>query len=248
MSLAAKISPAELYDQVSDRFVGAFLEARLINVPGTAYLPGTTDDTNFLTFEVAAGLGGYTRQVISYAAGDVSNYADDGVGLDTRATVFAHDGIGSPIEFTHVALVWSDGNATSLDAVVAFPSSAVDGTYTNIPIDSSSFVGQGMTVDLTVTNSGASAGDYAVTIVRSGSGYVNGESLVIDDGTLAGIGAIQPGAGPLVFSVDGVTAQANGGQILAVAQTSSTVQLTAGNEAAFYWNLKQFGYYNVVGA
>lgn len=247
MSLAAKISPAELYSQVGDRFIGAYLEARLIDAPGTAYVPGSTDDAVFLSFEVPLGLGGYTRQVISYGAGDVSNYADDGVGLSTRATVFAHDGVGSTIQFSHVALVWSDGNATSLGPVGTSPSSAVDGTYTNIPIDSSSLAGQGMTVDLTITNSGASAGDYALTIVGSGSGYVDGEVLVIDDGTLAGIGAIQSGAGPLAFSVGGTTDQPNGGQILAVAQTSSTVELTAGNEAAFYWNLKQFGFYSVAG-
>ena len=245
MSLAARISPAELYAQVSDRFAGAYLEARLINAPGTAYLPGTTDDTEFLSFEVASGLGGYTRQVISYTQGDVTNYADDGVGLSTRATVFAHDGVGSVIEFSHVALVWSQGNAVGLDTPVATPTSAVDGTYTNIPIDSSSFDGEGMTVNLTVSNSGSAATDYALTIIKSGSGYVNGESLVIEDGTLAGIGAIQPGAGPLVASVNGTIDQTNFGQILAVAETSAPVQLTAGNEAAFYWNLKQFGFYNV---
>lgn len=245
MSLAAKISPAELYAQVSNRFAGAFLEARLINAPGTAYLPGTTDDVEFLSFEVPTGTGGYTRQVISYTQGDVTNYADDGVGLTTRATIFPHDGVGGPIEFSHVALVWSTGNATGLGSVVANPTTAVDGTYTNIPIDASTFDGEGMTVNLTITNSGASSSDYALTIINQGSGYINGESLDIFDGTLAGLGAIQPGAGVLTFTIDGVAAQENAGQILAVAQTSSNVALTGGNEAAFYWNLKQFGFHTV---
>ena len=79
MAIAAKISPAELTSQVTSRFDGAYLEGRLINAPGVAYVPGTTDDASFLTFEVTPGTAGYQRQVIGYEASDVSAYSDDGV-------------------------------------------------------------------------------------------------------------------------------------------------------------------------
>lgn len=247
MALAAKISPAELTAQVTDRFAGSFFEARLVNAPGVTYLPGTTDDTSFLAFEVPVGTGGYTRQSISYAASDVTNYTDDGVGLTTRATIFAHDGVGSAIGFSHVVLVWSTGNALDLTTVNAFPSAAVDGVYENIPVDSSSGDGEGLSVDLTVSGSGGSSADYALTLASSGRGYVDNEVLTIEDGTLAGLGIISPGSGLLSFNVAGVSSQASAGQILAVAQTSGAVQLTGGNEAAFYWNLKQFGFYSTAG-
>ncbi len=245
MAIAAKISSAELTAQVSSRFDGAFLEARLINAPGTAYTPGTTDDPSFLTFEVTPGTSGYERQVIYYNTGSISGYSDAGVALDTRATVFAHDGSGSPIDFSHVALVWSTGNvATVSDALVA-PSAAVNGSYTNIPIDSTDGSGAGMTVDLSVINAGASTTDYAITVASAGRGYANAEVLTILEGTLAGLGIVSAGAGNLTFSVSGVSTQANADQVLAVAQTSAAVSLSGGNEAAFYWNLKQFGFYSV---
>ena len=245
MAIAAKISSAELTAQVTNRFADKYFEARLINAPGVTYEPGVTDDTTFLGFEVTPGTGGYQRQVIGYTSGDVSTYADDGVGLTTKATIFAQDGSGTPIPFSHAALVWSSGNTDTLGAVGTAPTAGVDGTYTNIPIDATDGIGVGLTVDLTISNSGASPSDYALTIVNSGYDYAPGDVLTILDGTLAGLGAITGGDGNLVFSVGTVVTAPNAGSILAVAQTSSFVSLTAGNEAIFYWNLKQFGFYNV---
>ena len=69
--------------------------------------------------------------------------------------------------------------------------------------------------------------------------------MIILDGTLAGIGAITAGDGNLTFSVGTVNTPSNAGQVLSVAQTTSSVVLSGGNEAVFYWNLKQFGYYSV---
>ena len=245
MAIAAKISSAELTAQVTDRFVDKYFEARLINAPGTSYIPGTTVDATFLANEVPIGTGGYLRQVIGYENSDVSAYSDDGVALSQKATIFAHDGGGTAIDFSHVALVWSDGNALTLGAVTAAPSAGVDGTYTNIPVDSTSGSGVGLTVDLTISNGGITASDYALTIVNAGNGYAANDTVTILDGTLAGLGAIAGGAGDLTFSVATVSSQANAGTVLSVAQTASAVSLTAGNEAVFYWNLKQFGYYSV---
>lgn len=246
MTIAAKVSAAEVNDQVVNRFVGAYMEARLINAPGQTYTPGTTDDANFLTFEVTLGTGGYARQLIGYEVGDVATYADGGVGLSRKATVFAHDGTASLIEFTHVALVNSFGQVSAVSVGGGnSPASMADGTYTNILQDSTtSAEGSGLTIDLTVSNGGASNTDYAVTVVNPGYGYVNGDTITITNTTLQ---ALDPGvgAGDLVIDLDtAAAAAANAGQIVSVAQPTNAVALGGGNEAAFYWNLKTFGFYS----
>lgn len=241
MSIAAKISPAELVAQVTNRYVDQYYEGWLIDAPGTSYQPGITDDATFLTNEVAAGTGGYQRQVIKYVSGDVGSYADDGIALATKATVFAHDGGGTVLQFSHVALVKGEGNVQTLGAVTGKPTAGVDGTYTNIPVTTAQ-AGTGLTVDLTVANSGAANGDWTLTIVKPGTGYVATDGLQIAESVLESLGVVTAGAGALTFSVG--TATTGGGALLAVAQTENTVSLTAGNEAAFYWNLKQYGYYS----
>ena len=244
MAIAAKISSSELTAQVTNRFAGKSFEARLIDATGTSYEPGITDDNLFLGFEVPLGTGGYQRQVITYAPGDITTYSDDGVALTTKATVFAHDGGATSIDFSHAALVWSTGNIDTLGSVGTAPSAAVDGTYTNIPVSSTSGSGVGLTVDLTVSNSGASSSDYVLTVVSSGYDYAASDTLVFTEGVLAGLGIVSAGAGNLATSVGTVNTSSNAGELLSVAQTSSDVVLSGGNEAVFYWNLKQFGYYS----
>ena len=241
MTIAAKISPAELVAQVTNRYVDQYYEGWLIYAPGTAYQPGITDDATFLANEVAAGTGGYQRQVIKYIGADVGNYADDGIALATKATTFAHDGGGTALQFSHVALVKGSGNVQTLGAVTGKPTAGVNGTYTNIPVTTGGS-GTGLTVDLTVANLGAANGDWTLSVVKPGTGYVAADSLQIAESVLESLGAVAAGAGNLTFSVG--TATTGGGALLAVAQTANTVSLTAGNEAAFYWNLKQYGYYS----
>lgn len=241
MAIAARISSGEVTAQVTDRFVNKYCEARLIDAPGVTYTPGTTVDATFLANEVTIGTGGYARQVISYIPADVSSYTDGGIGLQQKATVFAQDGGGTSIDFTHVALVWSTGNATTLGAVTAAPASGTNGTYTNIPIDSTSGSGVGITVDLTVSNGGAATTDYALTLNKPGYGYAASDTLTIANGTLAGLFTV--GAGDLTFPVSAVSTNADGGDVVAVAKTATNVSITAGNEAAFYWNLKLFGFF-----
>jgi hypothetical protein len=327
MTIAAKISSTELTEQVTARFSGKYLEGRLINATGTSYIPGTTEDYVFLGFEPELGTGGYKRQVIKYESADVLAYSDDGVPLSRKATIFAQDGGATSIDFSHVALVWSGGNATTLGAVTAAPSAGVDGTYTNIPVATlggalreagdfttttpftasqagaavtisggsgtgatatvdtnstgdviainltgggSNYVagdsititegagtpgvatarvivvdGDNLLVNLTISNSGAATTDYALTIAAPGYGFEDGDTVTILDGTLAGLGAIAGGAGNLVFTVATTTQNADAGNILSVAETSSAVILNGGNEAVFYWDLKQFGFYSV---
>ena len=244
MAIAAKISSSELIAQVTNRFVGNSYEARLISATGTTYTPGITDDATFLSFEAPIGTGGYQRQVISYALADVTSYTDDGVALSTKATIFAHNGSANSIDFSHAALVWSTGNTLTLGTVDTAPSAAVDGTYTNIPVTTTTGSGVGLTVDLTVANSGASSTDYTLAIVNAGYDYAASDVLVFTEGVLAGLGVVAGGAGDLALTVGTVSSPSNAGQILSVAQTSSDVILSGGNEAVFYWNLKQFGYYS----
>ena len=244
MAITAQISSAEVTAQVTNRFVDQYFEARLINVPGTIYEPGLTVDATFLGFEAPLGTGGYERQVFNYIAADVSTYADDGVGLVSKATIFAHDASDDSIDFSHAVLVWSEGNVKTLTAVQSAPTSGVDGTYTNIPISTTNGSGVGLTVDLTITNSGATAADFAISVARSGYDYTAGELLVITEDVLAGLGAVPVLAGPMGFAPATVYTGPNGGQVFSVAQAASPVVLTAGNEAIFYWNLKQFGFYS----
>ena len=161
MTIAAKVSAAELVAQVTDRYVDQYYEGILLDAPSVTYQPGITVDADFLLNEVSPGLGGYTRQVIKYVSGDVGTYADDGVALATKATIFAHDGSGDVLDFTHAALIKGQGNVQTLGANTGSPTAGVDGTYTNVPLITSGS-GIGLTVDLTITNSGAALGDYEI--------------------------------------------------------------------------------------
>ena len=248
MTIAAKLSSTEVDKILRDRYVGSYFEARLINSPGTTYEPGGgVADSVWLGNEVTVGTGGYARQVIYYESTDLSNYADGGVALTQKATTFAHDGGATNIDFTHVALVWSTGNVTALGSVTAAPASATTTTeaYTDIPIDITSGSGVGMTVDLEVTNSGAATTDYVLTVNKPGYGYAASDTVGILNATLLALDSAL-GAGDLSFSVDTVHAPtvATAGDLFTITKPASAVTLTAGNEAVFYWNLKQYGFYS----
>lgn len=248
MTIPAKVSATELDAILSNRFLNQYFEARLINLPAYTYDPGTAgSDATLLAGEVTLGTGGYQRTIIKYGASDIGSYADGGIALTQKATTFAHDGGATPITFSHVALVWSSGNVETLGTASSIPASATTTTsaYTNIPIDSTSGSGVGLTVDLEVTNSGATVGDYNLTINKPGYGYAASDTLTITNATLAGLDS-SVGAGDLVFSATAVHSPtgASAGDLLTAAKTSGAVNLVDGNEVAFYWNLKQFGFYS----
>lgn len=242
MTIAAKISSTELTAQVTDRFADTFFEARLINVPGTIYDPGITNDAAFLSNEVTIGTGGYKRALINWTAADVSVYSDDGVALNQKAATYAQDGSATTIDFSHVALVWSTGNPTALGTATAKPTTAVNGTYTAIPVDSTSGSGVGLTVDITVANSGAALGDFALSVNSAGYGYAQSDTVTISNSTLQSSGITVEVSGDLTFPVSTVYTASNAGDILSVAQTANSVVVSGGNEVAFYFNLKQFGF------
>lgn len=242
MTIAAKISPTELTAQVTDRFADTFFEARLINAPGVTYTPGLTGDASFLANEVPIGTGGYARSVINWTAADVGAYADDGVALTQKAATFAQDGSATTIDFTHVALVWSTGNGLTIATPTAKPATAVDNTYVAVPVTSVTGSGVGMKVDVTVANSGAALTDFTFTVSSAGYGYTNTDDLRITNATLQSIGLTTEVSGDLDFQAATVYTATNAGEILSVAQTPSSVVVSGGNEVAFYFNLKQFGF------
>lgn len=235
MAITAKISSAEVQAQVDQRFVNKYVEGLLINAVGISYTPGQTSDATFLSFEVPS-VAGYERQVFVYQAQDLSAYADAGVGLATKGTIFAHDGGATDTNFTHVALVWGAGNVASLDAATLDPDTGVDGVYTDLPTMTDG-AGTGLTVDLTVANN-----VFVFSPSRFGRNYQTGDNITVLEATMEQAGAISAGGGPAEMLVGTVSSNTEAGQVIAVAPVDSQVTLDAGNEAAFYWDFKLFGF------
>lgn len=235
MAITAKISTDEIAAQVEQRFVNKYIEGLLVNANGVVYQPGVTNDATFLSFEVAQNFGGYERQVFVYQASDQSAYTDDGVGLATKGTIFAHDGGSDQVQFTHAVLVWGNGNVITLDAATTDPATGVDGVYTDLPTATNGS-GTGLTVDLTVSNN-----VFVFTPSRYGRNYTAGDTITVTEAAMEAAGAIVAGEGPAIMDVATVSSNTEAGRIIAVAGTTSQVLLDAGNEAAFYWDLKLFG-------
>jgi len=242
MAISAKVSSAELTAQVTNRFVDNVFEIRLINNPGVSYTPGVTIDSSFLGQEVVYGTGGYVRQTFKFVSADVAGYSDDGIGLARKAAIFTHNGSATPTVFSHAVMCRGDGNVLTLNPVSSAPPSGVNGSYTNIPTITTGN-GKGLTVDLAITSSGASTSNWVVAVNDFGYDYNVGDTINITSATLNQIGATVAGVNNLVFSVATVTS--GGGQVVAVAQTTSTINLGGGNQAVLYFDLKQFGYYSV---
>jgi hypothetical protein len=235
MAITAKISSAEISAQVDQRFVNKYIEGLLVNANGVTYSPGATVDATFLSFEVGS-VAGYERQVFVYQAQDQTAYTDDGVGLLTKGTIFGHDGSATAIDFTHAVLVWGTGNVASLDAATVDPATGTDGVYADLPTVTDG-AGTGLTVDLTVANN-----VFVFTPSRFGRGYQTGDSVTVLEATMEQAGAIAAGDGLAQMLVGAVSSNTEAGQIIAVAPTDSQVTLDAGNEAAFYWDFKLFGF------
>ena len=246
MTISAKVAGTELQDGMNSRFGGAYFEAALLNASGVSYDPANDDTQNatFLsTYEVAA-TGGYSRQVIGWAADSAGAYTDDGVAMDQRNIVFEQDGSANNIVFTHLALVWGSGNINAGGTANSAPAGATDGTYLSLPTTTDGS-GNGATIDIVVTNSGAAAGDYAVTINAPGSGYTPSDTLTVSNADLVSAGLAPGDSNPLTFLVSSVYTSSDAGKIFSVAQVDGQVTIADGNSAAFYVNLKEFGFYSV---
>ena len=272
MTIAAKVSAAELDSQVRANFENEWFEVALINsaTPYDIQLDvwdesNTSGGTNIYSFELdglggtravpgAGTFNGYGRRSYQYVSADVQAYGDQGVPLARKASIFSHNGYGTgAFSFTHAVLLHSgNGHATALGAVTAVPTGSASFTatgaeeYKNLPATGGT--GQGLTVNLQILNSGIATTDWVVTLVNAGTGYTAADTVSIPEDTLQSAMNNNGGTltGDLTFSVSTVNAVATapGGtrDIVSVAKTDSLVTLTAGNEAVFYWDLKLFGY------
>ena len=246
MALSSKISAAEITAQIGDRFVDKYAEAVLINAPGITYVPGVTVDSNFLSQEVVVGTGGYERVVFGWNIDDLSVYSDEGVGLQTKASVFSHDGSATAIEFTHAALVWSTGNPEALESFNIVPFAGNPGTYSNLPTTTDGN-GTGLTVQLTISVNDDDpqniVTEYEWIIDGVGINYAVGDEVLIAPADLVTAGATNQTAdgGGQTF-IQEVHTNTEAGNLIATAKTTSPVILDGGNEAAFFWDVKTFGF------
>lgn len=238
MTIAAKISAAEIISQLTAGYVDQYFEAVLVYSPGTDYTPGVTDDATFLANEVVVGTGGYQRQVIGYTSGDIAGYADYGMALARKAAVFPQDGSATTIDFTHICLVRGEGNALTMNTPIATPTNAIDGTYENLPALASAG-GLGITLDLVVSGGGTV---FAVTPNVAGYGYVVGETVTIQNADLEAAGVCGPSDGVLAATVATVTT--GGGALYSVSKTDGEISISDGNTAIVYFDVKHFGFYN----
>ena len=245
MSITAKISSTEIENQITDRFVGSWFEVALLDSSGFLYEPGVTSEADTMIHEVDATLyPSYSRQTFAYAPGDVSTYTDDGVGLNTKAAIFGHDGATDAFTFTHTVLLWGEDNVSAIAPVVSAPSLATDGVYETVFPVLTTGSGVGMSVRLSVTNGGANPVDYTLVINGAGKGYAPGDELRVSGIDLVNAGVTSEQT-DIVFSVDTVTSAPNSTKIISVAKLANTATLSNGQQAGFYFNLKQFGYYQV---
>lgn len=237
MSIASKISSAEINSQITSQYVDKHFEVALVNSPGTTYEPGTTNDTTFMASEVALGTAGYQRKVIKYENGDKAAYADKGMALARKAVIFQHDLSATTLTFSHIVILRGNGNILTLGTPTTTPSGAVNGTYTNLPT-STLDGGVGATLNLTVSSSGTV---FALTPNSPGYLYSPGDVLTIQEASLVAAGVCSPGGGNLVVAVSTVT---TGGSIYSVSKPNTTVNVTDGNQVVLYIDIKHYGFYN----
>lgn len=246
MSLAAKISSAEIRQQINSAYVGNYLEVALCYLPGFTYEPGAVNDGTFLlNYELPSGVAGYKRQIIGYSSSDVSLYADKGIGLSRKAAVFTHDGGTEPLGFSHICLVRSTGNVISfVDPPTATPTGAVDGTYTNLPTISNGS-GSELLVNLTVSDTGTV---FVTTVGFPGYNHEVGDVITVQEADLVSAGVCEIGAGNLVLTVASITESPTnnlgGSTIYSVTKPNTDVVLTDGRQAVIYFDIKHFGFFN----
>lgn len=241
MSTKSVISSDELSRQIQSGFVNQSFEVLLVNSPNLDYEPGVTPDANFLNNQISSGTFGYEPQVIRFESSDETNYSDGGVALKTKAATFVNDNTGT-YQFTHVVLKRGNGNVVTLGSATSRPSAGITSTVLGLPtIPDPGGSASGLTVDIEVTNDGASNSDWVVTVNRAGFGYSIGDTITVSSSVLIGAGAASSGStGDLQFTVSSVSS--SNGAIVSVTPTANTVSMADGNEAVFYFNLKQYGF------
>lgn len=240
MSTRSVISSAELSRQVREGFVGQVFEVILVNSPDLDYDPQLDIDDTFLDKQLAPGTFGYEPQTISFSAEDETSYNDGGVALNTKTAVFINDNQGA-YQFTDVVLKRGEGNVSELAALPLGKPSAGITAFVEGLNTATLGAGTGLTIDVQVTDSGVALDDWVATIRLPGANYEVGDEVEVLAVDLIAAGACPPGAtGNLRFQISEVNT--SDGSIVSVTPTENTVIMQNGNEAVFYFNVKQFGF------
>ena len=242
MTVAAKITPTELGAQVTNRFKDSYFVVKLLNAGGLSYTPGLQDPLQFvIDYELTPGEYGYLPQVFGYVEEDVTNYVDDGVGLLQKQVIFQHDNSATSYSFDNISVQWAGGvvlDATFSEVVV--PATLTDGTYENLPVDSITGNGSGMTVTIDVFSESV----VSLTVTNRGIGYTTNDDIQITAQTLLAAGAQDGAQGPQGVTILDVYSPENVDSVLCIAPTAALVTLAGGNETGIYLNYKNFGFYN----
>ena len=243
MTVAAKITPTELGDQVRTRYIDNYFVVRLLNSNGLAYTPGLQDPLQYVIDYEIPQSDGYRPQIFGYVTGDVTDYADQGVGLRQKQAIFQHDGGTNGYTFDQLSVQWAGGVTTSvLVDSTRNPGPLNDGEYSNVPVFSNTGDGRGLSVNITVFNGAV------VTCFINGRGFDYSELDVVEitAGTLASIGASDGTGSGQGLIIAGVYGSERSGSVVLIAPTSAPITLASGNESAVYFSYKNFGYYNTV--
>jgi hypothetical protein len=243
MTVAAKITPTELGDQVRDRFISNFFVVKLLFSNGLAYTPGQQDSLQFVIDYELSRISGYEPQIIGYVPGEVSIYADGGVGLAQKQAIFQHDNSATSYTFDQVSLQWAGGvvNIVEIDEL-RNPGPLTDADYSNVPVATVTGDGSGLTVNFSVFNGAI----VSMTPNTRGYDYNTTDILEITSGTLASIGAHDGNGGAQGVLINDLYLNSKSGQVVLIAPTAQPVTLAGGNESAVYFNYKNFGYYNTL--
>lgn len=106
---------------IENTFVGTTYQVALINNPTGAFTPASVY-ANVILNEVTSGFGGYSRLEFTYISADIQSYVN-GYPLAKKSAVFIHDGSNDVIEFSHVAIIKTDG--VTYELVTVYPLGAV---------------------------------------------------------------------------------------------------------------------------
>lgn len=111
----AVLCSEEIELQAQTLYTNTSYEVFLLYKPTGTYTDADTY-ASVIADEVTLGAGGYARVSFSYLSTDLNPYSN-GVPLNVKTVVFAHDGSASDIVFNHIGLARVDDGDYSLVAI-----------------------------------------------------------------------------------------------------------------------------------
>jgi hypothetical protein len=127
MPVPSLVSAQELARVAEKSYASQSFEVALVDAPGSDFEPDDAFAT-LIAGEVTEGLGGYTRQTISYSTTDIGSYQDGTTPLARKAATFNHNGnSGELIRFSHVVLISPSGTTATSTTKLASRATLSDG-------------------------------------------------------------------------------------------------------------------------